>query len=293
MDTTSQEETPTGEPAQSEASAAPEAPEKAAPQTPVTYPYLDEAGYYHYQIYLNGELLPLEHDALLRVDNNAHNEIVYPLSEMLDYFGVAYLWDEATDDFSTSINGIKVSRDSNDEDFMWFSNHTDGYGNGMIPGSINGAFYTPNYVFEHTIGATLTKISKGDEMSCDHIDITTSKSYSWGVGATTVAVRRWDGDQYVLDGEDGAGSDGGISTLDGNESSGGEQSKGQTCPTCGGNGRSICSACGGSGMAWNNQMVYDPISGTMKSQTVQTTCWSCGGARGKTCTTCGGDGRIN
>lgn len=34
--------------------------------TPVAYPYLDENGYYHYPIRLNGELLPLAHDALLQ-----------------------------------------------------------------------------------------------------------------------------------------------------------------------------------------------------------------------------------
>ncbi len=107
---------------------------------------------------------------------------------------------------------------------MWFSNQTMGNGNGMIPGEIDGVFYAPNYAFEHTIGATLTKIAKGEEMNRGYIDIKTS-GYTWGQGATTVAVRRWDGDCecYKEDGEDGIGSCGGI--------------RYRSCGTCGGDGR--------------------------------------------------------
>ena len=253
------------------------------------YPYLDDEGYYHYQICLDGKILPLEHDALLRTKDNKHNELLYPFSEILDYFGVAYYWDRETDDFSTVINGVRVSRDCGDDDFMWFSNQTDGYGNGMIPGAIDGVFYAPNYSLEHTIGAKLTKIAKGDEMKISSIDVKTSKAYSWGAGSDTAAVMRWDGKRYT--GSAGDDANAAVSSGSGGSGSGGKGSA--TCPACGGTGRITCSACGGSGMAWNNQMVWDPITGTMKTQTVRTTCWSCGGTRSRVCGTCGGDGRIN
>lgn len=189
------------------ATAAPATPEPAGTPKPVDYPYLDEYGYYHYQIRLDGVLLPLAHDALLPASGNSYNEILYPFSEILDYFGVAYFWNQETDDFSTVVNGVQVSRDCKDEDFMWFTTQPYGYGNGMTPGNIDGVFYAPNYAFEHTIGAVLTKISKGAERDRAYIDITTAAAYLWGAGSADPFIMRWDGTQYVLD-EAIPGSDG-------------------------------------------------------------------------------------
>lgn len=275
----------------------------------VDYPFLDEDGHYHYGIYLDGEKIPLWNDALLPTENNEYNEILYPLSEILDHFGVAYYWDKSNDDFSTVINGVKISHAYDDEDYFWISWADGGYSNSMIPGNINGVYYVSNYIFEMTIDAELTKIAKGEEMDFDRIDITTEGTYEWGNGSEGVAIRRWRGEEYIPDGEDSADSDGGVvyrgkwyieedsdSGSSGNSGGGSSGNSGsdvgqRVCGNCAGTGRVSCNACGGSGRAWNTQMVYDPISKMMKSQTVQTTCWACGGMRGSPCGNCGGDGK--
>ncbi|MDO4543561.1 MAG: hypothetical protein Q4C01_03320 [Clostridia bacterium] len=248
--------------------------------SPISYPFLDEEGYWHYRIRLNGELLELENDALLATVDNEHNEILYPLSEILDYFNVSYYWDKTADDFTTVINGVKVSRDCNDGRFMWFSNQTDGYGNSITPRSINGVFYVPNYVFEHTIGATLTKLGNGQEDSVGFVDITTNNPFAWGSGSSSIAVVRRDGSKYV-GGEDDAYNIG--------DSNGGSV----ICPSCNGSGIRTCSFCGGSGGTYvPGAMVYDPVSGTMQQGPMTfNRCTVCNGGGQQICSACGGSGR--
>lgn len=250
---------------------------------PRDYPFLDDSGFWHYQIRLNGEVLPLKNDALIATESNKHNEIVYPLSEILDYFGVAYFWDKLTDDFTTVIDGISVSRDCKDENFMWFSNQPDGYGNSVKPRSINGVFYAPNFVFEHTIGARLTKISKGAEESIDCIDITTEGGFVWGGGSSTIDVMRWNGKKYV-------GSKGNSSVV---VNPGGSTGGDQACLSCHGAGIKTCSACGGSGGSYApGAMGYDPATGTMKQGPMTfKRCTSCNGGGQQTCPSCGGSGK--
>lgn len=167
-------------------------PEPAA--TARAYPYLDENGYYHYQIRLNGQLLPLEHDALLQTNGNQYNEIVYPLSEILDYFRVAYYLDAASGEFSSIVNNVSFSHQA-DLDAMYFDNLGYWYGNAVLPEMIDGVFYAPNYALEHTIGAVLTKIAKGEEETLACIDITTgSDVILWGAGSSVPNIVRYTGD---------------------------------------------------------------------------------------------------
>lgn len=270
------------------------APTPVPTDTPVprSYPFLGEDGYWHYQIRLDGALLPLEHDALIAVEDNRQNEVVYPLSEILDYFGVAYYWDKTTDDFTTIINGVSVSRDCGDGRFMWFSNQTDGYRNSVTPRAIDGVFYAPNYVFEHTLGAVLTKVSKGNEESVSWIDITTDGSYVWGSGSDTIEVVRWDGEAYVGAAEASVGTSGGTSGGSGGASGGASGSEKRTCASCGGARFRTCSSCGGTGGNYvPGPMTLDPLTGTMKQgpMTFQR-CVVCNGGGQQTCPSCGGSG---
>ena len=156
------------------------------------YPFLSD-GYWHYGIRLDGEILPLPHDALIPVEDNKDNEILYPVTDILDYFGVAYFWnpEQFGTEFSTIVNGISVSRDPEDDKFMWFTNQQAGYGNTLIPREIDGVFYAPNYFFEHTISAVLTKLPKGKEEQMQYVNIVTGAAYEWGEGARGEAVMRW------------------------------------------------------------------------------------------------------
>ena len=53
----------------------------------------------------------------------------------------------------------------------------------------------PNYALEHTIGAVLTKIAKGEEETLACIDITTgSDVILWGAGSSVPNIVRYTGD---------------------------------------------------------------------------------------------------
>ena len=170
-----------------------------AAQPEKSYPFLED-GYWHYGIRLDGEVLPLAHDAVIPVEDNKDNEILYPVSDVLDYFGVQYYFDpERTGtEFSTIVNGVTASRDPEDGTYMWFSNQQDGYGNCLAPRVIDGVFYAPNYFFEHTIGAVLTKIARGKEESMEYVNIVTGAAYEWGPGARGEAVMRWKDKNYTI-----------------------------------------------------------------------------------------------
>lgn len=156
------------------------------------YPFLDEDGYWHYRAVLDGVQLPLVHDVLVRVDDNPYNEPLFPFSELLDYYGVAYYWNRENDDFSTVINGVELSHDCGDTKYFWFTTEQWGYHVTIPPQNIDGVYFTPYFVFDYTLGATVTKVKKGQEANVAAFDITTDGTYAWGAGSTEVPIMRWD-----------------------------------------------------------------------------------------------------
>lgn len=155
------------------------------------YPYLDDDGYWHYKMMLNGNFIPIRADALLATKDNEETEVLYPVSAILDCYGVSYYWNKGTGEFSTKVNGVETSRDPEDGTYMWFSSYVTGRGSSIMPMEINGVWYAPAYFFEETIGATLDKVTKGKEKNQKYITITTG-DFKWGKGSKTVKIRHWD-----------------------------------------------------------------------------------------------------
>lgn len=248
------------------------------------YPYQDKDGNWHYKMKLNGSIIPVEADAILCPKDNEYNEILYPVSAILDYYGVSYYWNKKTGEFSTVVNGIEASRDPEDGNYMWFTNQTAGYGNCIIPKQINGVWYAPNYFFEHTIGATLDKISAGNEKNQQYIAITTG-DFKWGKGSKKVEIRHWNeskqeyytdsGVKYpISDGDSDSGSGSGSGSDSG---SSGSESSDYYSNTI------TCPGCAGLGGKWEQMLLsYNPVTGLPNYSTF----W-------KACSTCGGSGRIH
>lgn len=243
------------EPAQSEA-----APNEAEPEAEaVTYPFEDDEGRVHHQIYINGELTETDHDAYTYPDEP--KGAYYPIVEMLEHLGVECLFDEHLQTLTTRINGqiITCKRDNSD---IVVGKTTLG---GTAPEYIDGCFYVPSYTFMQLLDAT--------------VDFTSDRS---SVTMTT---------DMVID-PDNSGTEGlsispeAVTALGKQHYSGAE-----ACPACGGIGESICTACSGTGSVTQFSQSRDPITGQMTIKNARAFCSRCGGSGRTTCSPCGGSGK--
>jgi hypothetical protein len=225
----------------------------------VTYPFEDDEGRVHHQIYINGELAETDHDAYTYPDEP--KGAYYPIVEILEHFGVESLFDENLVTLSTKINGQIITCNADNTDIV-VGKVTLG---GTAPEYIDGCFYVPSYTFMQLLDATVdfTSGRNGVTMTTDMIiDPDTS-----GVAGLSISPKA------------AAGL--------------GEQhySGAEACSACGGTGRSICTVCSGTGSVTQFSQSRDPITGQMTIKNARAFCSRCGGSGRTTCSLCGGSGK--
>jgi len=238
------------EPAQSEAETETET---------VTYPFEDDEGRIHYQIYINSELTETDHDAYTYPDEP--NGAYYPIVEILEHLGVECLFDEHLVTLTTKINDQVIICNSDNSDIV-VGAATLG---GTAPEYIDGCFYVPSYTFMHLLNATVdfTSDRSGVTMTTDTV-IDPNTSGTEGLSISPEAVTAL-GEQHY--------------------------SGAEACPACGGTGKSFCTACSGTGSVTQFSQSRDPITGQMAILSSHTLCSRCGGSGGTTCSLCGGSGK--
>jgi hypothetical protein len=262
---------PTSAPSQTDASSQYVEPspdsdsEPTAPPTPAEpeekeaeYPFEDNDGRIHHQIYINGELVDTDHDAYTYPDEP--KGAYYPIVEILEYLSVECLFDEHLEALTTRVNGQVITCKSDNSDIA-IGKTTLG---GTAPEYIDGCFYVPSYTFMHLLDAVVdfTADRSGVTIKTD-MAIDTADSGTAGLSLSSEAIPGLGEALYT-----GA----------------------QACPSCGGTGRSICTSCSGTGGTTQYIQVRDPISGSYTMQSSRAFCSRCGGSGRSTCPTCGGTG---
>lgn len=223
------------------------------------YPFEDEEGRTHYQIYFNGSLIETDHDAYSYPEEP--NGAYYPIVEILAQMGVESLFDEQTQALAARVNGQVITCRSDKSDIV-IGKTTLG---GTAPEYFDGCFYVPSYTFMHLLDAV--------------VDFNGDRS---GVTITTDTVI-----DPSLSGTDGLSiSSQSVASLGDPVCTGAE-----ACPTCGGTGRAICTLCSGTGSSTQYSQTRDPVSGQYVIRSSRVFCSRCGGSGRAVCPTCGGTGR--
>lgn len=223
------------------------------------YPFEDDDGRIHYQIYINGELTETDHDAYTYPDEP--KGAYYPIVEILEHLGVKCLFDEHLEALTTRVNGQVITCKSDSSDIV-VGKTTLG---GAAPEYIDGCFYVPSYTFMHLLDAVVdfTADRSGVTIKTDTA-IDTADSGTAGLSISAEAVPDLGEALYT-----GA----------------------QACSSCGGTGRSICTSCSGTGGRVQYTQKRDPISGQMTIQSSRGFCSCCGASGRTTCPSCGGSGK--
>lgn len=222
------------------------------------YPFEDNDGRIHHQIYINGELTETDHYAYTYP--NEPKGAYYPIVEILENLGVECLFDEHLEALTTRINGQVITCKSDNSDIV-VGKTTLG---GTAPEYIDGCFYVPSYTFMHLLDAVVdfTADRSGVTIKTDTaIDATDSGTAGLSISAEAVPGL---GEALYT----GA----------------------QACPSCGGTGRSICTSCSGTGSTTQYVQVRNSITGNYTIQSNRVFCSRCGGSGRSTCPTCGGTG---
>lgn len=223
------------------------------------YPFTDEEGRTHYQIYINGEMIQTEHDAYTYPDEP--DGAYYPIVEILKHFGIECLFDEHMEALTTRVNGQIITCKTDSSDIV-IGKYTLG---GTSPEYIDGCFYVPSYTFMRLLDAVVdfTSDRSGVTITTETtIDTAASGTAGLSISAETVP----DLGKPLYSGA-------------------------QACPTCGGSGRAICTSCSGTGSSTQYAQVRDPISGQYTIRSNRVFCSHCGGSGRAVCPTCGGTGK--
>ena len=224
----------------------------------VSYPFEDDEGRVHHQIYINGELTQTDHDAYTYPDEP--KGAYYPIVEILEHLGVECLFDEYLKALTTRVNGQVITCKSDNSEIV-VGKSTLG---GAAPEYVDGCFYVPSYTFMQLLDAIVdfTADRSGVTIKTDTV-IDTADSGTAGLSISAEAVPGLGETHYT-----GA----------------------QACPSCGGTGRSICTSCSGTGGTTQYIQVRDPITGNYTVQNNRAVCSRCGGSGRTVCFTCGGTG---
>ena len=249
---------PSSAPSQTDASPSPDGSSSDPEKKEVSYPFEDDEGRVHHQIYINGELVETDHDAYTYPDEP--KGAYYPIVEILEHLGVECLFDEHLEALTTRVNGQVIICKSDNSDIV-VGKTTLG---GTAPEYIDGCFYVPSYTFMHLLDAVVdfTADRSGVTIKIDTA-IDTADSGTAGLSLSSEAIPGLGEALYT-----GA----------------------QACPSCGGTGRSICTSCSGTGGTTQYVQVRDPITGSYTMQSSRAFCSRCGGSGRSTCPTCGGTG---
>lgn len=223
------------------------------------YPFTDDEGRTHYQIYANGELIQTEHDAYTYPDEP--NGAYYPIVEILKHFGIECLFDEHLEALTTRVNGQIITCKTDSSDIV-IGKYTLG---GTSPEYIDGCFYVPSYTFMCLLDAVVDFNSDRSGVTITtETTIDTATSGTVGLSISTEAIPSLGKPLY---------------------------SGTQACTTCGGSGRAICTSCSGTGSSTQYAQVRDPISGQYTIRSNRVFCTRCGGSGRTVCPTCGGTGK--
>ena len=224
----------------------------------VEYPFEDNDGRIHHQIYINGEMAETDHDAFTSPDEP--KGAYYPIVEILEHLGVECLFDEHLEALTTQVNGQVITCKSDNSDIV-VGKTTLG---GTAPEYIDGCFYVPSYTFMHLLDAVVDFTADRSSVTITtDTAINAANSGTAGLSLSAEAVPGLGEALYT-------GS--------------------QACPSCGGTGRSICTSCSGTGGTTQYNQVRDPITGSYTMQSNRAFCSRCGGSGRSTCPTCGGSG---
>lgn len=224
----------------------------------VEYPFEDNDGRIHHQIYINGEMAETDHDAFTYPDEP--KGAYYPIVEILEHLGVECLFDKHLEALTTQVNGQVITCKSDNSDIV-VGKTTLG---GTAPEYIDGCFYVPSYTFMHLLDAVVDFTADRSSVTITtDTAINAANSGTAGLSLSAEAVPGLGEALYT-------GS--------------------QACPSCGGTGRSICTSCSGTGGTTQYNQVRDPISGSYTMQSNRVFCSRCGGSGRSTCPTCGGSG---
>jgi len=249
---------PSSPPSQTDAPPSSDVSSSEPEEKETEYPFEDNEGRIHHQIYINDELVETDHDAYTYPDEP--KGAYYPIVEILEHLGVECLFDEHLEALTTRVNGQVITCKSDSSDIV-VGKTTLG---GTAPEYIDGCFYVPSYTFMHLLDAV--------------IDFTADRS---GVTIKTEAV---------IDAAD-SGTEGLSISAEAVPGLGEALYTGaQACPSCGGTGRSLCTSCSGTGGITQYVQVRDPITGNYTIQNSRAVCSRCGGSGRTTCPTCGGTG---
>ena len=249
---------PLSSPSQMDAPPSPDGSNSEPEKKEASYPFEDDDGRIHHQIYINGELVETDHDAYTYPDEP--KGAYYPIVEILEHLGVECLFDEHLEALTTRINGKVITCKSDNSDIV-VGKTTLG---GTAPEYIDGCFYVPSYTFMHLLDAVVdfTADRSGVTIKTNTV-IDAADSGTAGLSLSSEAIPGL-GEALVT----GA----------------------QACPSCGGTGRSICTSCSGTGGQAQYIQVRDPITGNYTVQNNRAVCSRCGGSGRSSCPTCGGTG---
>mgnify|MGYP003774034479 FL=1 len=222
------------------------------------YPFEDNDGRIHHQIYINGELADTDHDAYTYPDEP--KGAYYPIVEILEHLGVECLFDEHLEALTTRVNGQVITCKSDNSDIA-VGKTTLG---GTAPEYIDGCFYVPSYTFMHLLDAVVdfTADRSGVTITAD----TAIDAENSGINGLSISAEAVPGLGEAL------------------------YTGAQACHSCGGTGRAICTSCSGTGGRAQYVQVRDPITGSYTMQSNRAVCSHCCGGGRTTCPVCGGTG---
>jgi hypothetical protein len=218
--------------------------EPTAPPTPTEpeekeaeYPFEDNDGRIHHQIYINGELVDTDHDAYTYPDEP--KGAYYPIVETLEHLGVECLFDEHLEALTTRVNGQVITCKSDNSDIV-VGKTTLG---GTAPEYIDGCFYVPSYTFMHLLDAENSSIN-GLSISAEAVPGLGEALYT---GAQACHSCGGTGRAICTSCSGTGGQAQYVQVRDPITGSYTMQSNRAVCSRCGGGGRTTCPVCGGTG----------------------------------------------
>jgi len=245
-------------------------PKETEPSRPTqTFPFQDDEGRLRYRLVINGEEVKTKNYPFTYPDSPKCG--YYPLEDVLAYLKVECPCSEDEAVLTTKVNGNVVKVTDNVEKMQYGKSTIAASTGGVSPVVVDGVLYVPSILFMLLTDKSIVNFTSDRSAATLDTDIVIDPSTSGTAGLRA---------PYSAGG--GTPANGG--------SQGGTGAR-QSCGTCGGSGRSICTYCSGTGSKIEYQQTYDPISHQYKQTQKKVFCSRCSGRGSITCPSCGGTGK--
>jgi hypothetical protein len=234
-----------------------------------TFPFKDKDGNTRYRLMINGNEVETQNWPFTYPDEPKGG--LYPIKDVLAYFGVECLCDPNETSLTARINGKVLKVAANNPEMVYGDKSVKGMSKAGTPVSINNCLYVPSFLCMVIFDDGIVDFS-ADRSTATLETKTIINLAESGTSGLSIPINQ------------------GVNSEPGGNTSGG--ASGQfACGTCGGSGKSICTYCGGTGSKIEFQQTYDPVTHSYKQTQKQVFCPRCGGRGSTTCSTCGGSGQ--